>query len=123
MNKQIEAEQSSGNIFADLGLPDSDELFTKTKLALQISQIIKHRKLKQKEAAGILGIDQPKVSAILGGKLTGFTLERLFKFLNLLGQDVEIVVKNKPTSHSIGHTFVAHSVEEGSSASLSDVST
>ncbi|MBF0195808.1 MAG: XRE family transcriptional regulator [Magnetococcales bacterium] len=116
MNKQIEAEQSSGNVFADLGLADSDELFTKTKLALQISQIIKHRKLKQIEAAEILGIDQPKVSAILGGKLKGFTLERLFKFLNALGQDVEIVVKNKPQSRSMGHTFVAHNEgEEGSS--------
>jgi predicted XRE-type DNA-binding protein len=118
MNKQIEAEQSSGNVFADLGLADSAELFTKTELAIQISQIIKRRQLKQKEAAEILNIDQPKVSAILGGKLKGFTLERLFKFLNALGQDVEIVVKKMPPSHSIGQTFVAHKEGEGSSVSL-----
>jgi predicted XRE-type DNA-binding protein len=118
MSKRIEAEQSSGNIFADLGLADSDELFTKTELAIQISKIIKHRHLKQKEAAEILGIDQPKVSAILGGKLNGFTLERLFRFLNALGRDVEIVVKKKPRSHTIARTFVAHQDGEGHSVSL-----
>ncbi|MBF0588408.1 MAG: XRE family transcriptional regulator [Magnetococcales bacterium] len=106
MSERIEAEQSSGNVFEDLGLPDAEELYAKTALAIRISKIIKRRNLKQKEAAAILGIDQPKVSAILGGKLHGFTMERLFKFLNALDRDVEIIIKKKPSSRSLARTFI-----------------
>ena len=88
-------EESSGNVFADLGLANADELLAKAKLAMRISGIIEERKLTQVEAAEIFGIDQPRVSDLARGKLRRFTTDRLFRFLNALGQDVEIVVKPK----------------------------
>lgn len=86
-------EPSSGNVFADLGFAHADEELAKADLALRISQLIAGRKLTQKKAAALLGIDQPKVSALLRGKLAGFSTERLLRFLNTLGQDVDIVVR------------------------------
>ncbi|MBE9063801.1 helix-turn-helix domain-containing protein [cf. Phormidesmis sp. LEGE 11477] len=79
-----------GNVFADLGLPDADGLLMKAELADQISDIISQRNLTQVEAANLLGIDQPKVSALMRGKLSGFSIERLFRFLNTLGSNIEI---------------------------------
>jgi predicted XRE-type DNA-binding protein len=84
---------SSGNVFADLGFPDAEELKAKADLVIQIIQIIEERGLKQAEAAEIMGIDQPKVSALVRGKLDGFSMTRLYRFLNALGMDIEIVVK------------------------------
>jgi predicted XRE-type DNA-binding protein len=98
MTEEIKIQQSSGNVFADLELPNPEEMLTKAELARQISQIITKRHLTQVEAAELLGIDQPKVSALIRGKLSGFSTERLFRFLNALGRDVEIVVKRKPKS-------------------------
>jgi predicted XRE-type DNA-binding protein len=98
MTEEVKVQQSSGNVFADLELPDPEEMLTKAELARQISQIITKRHLTQVEAAELLGIDQPKVSALIRGKLSGFSTERLFRFLNALGRDVEIVVKRKPKS-------------------------
>ncbi len=97
MKKKIEYEISSGNVFADLGLPNPEELLAKAELARQINNLIKQKKLTQEAAGKLLGIDQPKISALGKGKLSGFSLERLFKFLNLLGQDITIKVsKTKP---------------------------
>lgn len=90
MAENIEIHSGSGNVFADLGLPNADELLIKAKLADQISDIISQRKLTQAEAANLLGVDQPKVSALVRGKLSGFSVERLFRFLNTLGSDIEI---------------------------------
>ncbi len=98
MNDSIKAEKSSGNVFADLGVADPDEALAKAELARQISEIISKRHISQKEAAAILGIDQPKVSALVRGRLSGFSTERLLRFLNDLGRDVEIVIKAKPRS-------------------------
>jgi predicted XRE-type DNA-binding protein len=92
MNKEMEIHSSSGNVFADLGLPNPDELLIKAELAHQISELISARQLTQTEAAEVLGIDQPKVSALMRGKLSGFSIERLFRFLNALGSNVEIRV-------------------------------
>lgn len=86
-------EVSSGNVFADLGLPDAPELQAKADLAYEISRTIDQRSLTQVEAAEILGVDQPKVSALVRGRLDGFSMERLYRFLNALGKDVEIVVR------------------------------
>lgn len=97
---------SSGNVFADLGLPDADELLAKADLAIRISGIIDERELTQAEAAELLGIDQPKVSALVRGRLEGFSIERLTRFLNALGQDVEIVVRPMPRSQRHGRTHV-----------------
>jgi predicted XRE-type DNA-binding protein len=88
-----EVEASSGNVFADLEVPDPGEALAKAELAGQVCAIIAERKLTQAKAATLLGVDQPKVSALLRGKFDGFYTDRLFRFLNALGQDVEIVVR------------------------------
>jgi predicted XRE-type DNA-binding protein len=86
-------QASSGNVFADLAVPDADEALAKAELARRICALLSERKLTQARAAAVLGVDQPKVSALIRGKLDGFSTERLFRFLNALGQDVEIVVR------------------------------
>ena len=97
---------SSGNVFADLGLADSEELLIKAELVRQSSELITMRKLLQTEAADLLAIDQPKVCDLLQGKLSGFSTERLFRFLNALGSDVEIRVTTKFRSDSQARTRV-----------------
>lgn len=106
MSQEIKVHPSSGNVFADLGLADSEELLIKAELVRQISELITIRKLLQTEAADLLGIDQPLVSALLRGKLSGFSTERLFRFLNALGSDVEIRVTTKSRSDSQAQTRV-----------------
>lgn len=96
MSEKLEYTVSSGNVFADLGLPEAEELQAKADLAIQISRIIEELGLTQAKAAEILGIDQPKVSALVRGRLSGFSMERLYRFLNALGRDIEIVVRPKP---------------------------
>ena len=91
-------EASSGNVFADLGLKNPEELLAKAELVQRISDILAERKLTQARAAKVLGVDQPKVSALLRGKLDGFSIDRLFRFLNALGSDVEISIR--PARHA-----------------------
>jgi predicted XRE-type DNA-binding protein len=91
MTQEIRVQASSGNVFADLGLENSDELLVKAELARKISSIITQQQMTQAEAAELLGIDQPKVSTLINGKLSGFSTVRLFRFLNALGRDVEIL--------------------------------
>jgi len=98
---------SSGNVFADLGLPKPDDLLAKAELTAQIIREIQRRRLTQGQAATILGIDQPKVSALKQGKLSGFSIERLMRFLLLLGRDIEITVKEKANSRSAAKLKVA----------------
>jgi predicted XRE-type DNA-binding protein len=90
---RVSIEESSGNVFADLGLKNPEELLAKAQLVQRIADIIAERKLTQARAAKILGVDQPKVSALLRGKLDGFSTDRLFRFLNALGRDVDIVIR------------------------------
>jgi predicted XRE-type DNA-binding protein len=100
---KLEADQvirSSGNVFADLGLPDAAELQTKARLCAALIRIVERQRLTQAQVAFTLGINQPKVSALLNYKLEGFTVERLMHFLVALGHDVEILVKAKPSSRS-----------------------
>jgi len=92
---------SSGNVFADMGLPDAAELGTKARLGVAIQSIVARRKLSQAEVADALGINQPKVSALLHFKLEGFSVERLMHFLVLLGNDVEIVVRSNSRSRPV----------------------
>ena len=87
--------ESSGNVFADLGLPKPDDLLAKAELTAKIIEEIQRRRLTQSQAAAILGIDQPKVSALKQGHLSSFSIERLMRFLVLLGRDVEITVKQR----------------------------
>jgi predicted XRE-type DNA-binding protein len=107
MEEEIEVYHSCGNVFADMGLPDAEEMLVKAQLSIQIHDIIKKRHLTQAKAAELLGIDQPKVSALIRGRLSGFSMERLFHFLNALGRDVDIVVKPKPRSRQQAHLRVA----------------
>ena len=95
MSAEMRVTPADGNIFETLGFPDAEELKAKAELVIQI---IEARGLKQAEAAEIMGIDQPKVSQLVRGKLDGFSMERLYRFLNALGRDVEIVVTPKPKS-------------------------
>src|SRR5437870_4152766 len=96
----------TSNIFADLDYPQAEQHLAKAALTHQISTLIKRRRLNQVEAARVLEIDQPKVSALLRGHLRGFSLDRLFRFLNLLDKDVDIVVKDKPSNQSRGRTHI-----------------
>lgn len=93
--KRNDYRVSSGNVFADLGLDAPEEELAKAELTAKIAEIIEAKGLTQAVAARLLGVDQPKVSALLRGKLTGFSTERLIRFLNALGRDVEIVVKGR----------------------------
>ena len=97
---KIEYTESSGNVFADLGIPNPEEALAKSEIVLKIHDIIKKKKLTQAKVAKILKISQPKVSLLLRGYLTDFSLERLLRFLNDLGQDVYISIV--PSSHR-GH--------------------
>ena len=91
--KALEQESSSGNVFADLGLADAAEHLIKAGLVVKIDRTIRQRHLTQAAAAQLIGIDQPKVSAMLAGRFRGYSVERLMRFLVALGHDVEIVVK------------------------------
>ena len=87
---------AGGNLFALLGPPDADDLHAKAQLANTIHRTITARGLTQAEAAELMGTTQAKVSAIVRCKLDGFSIDRLFRFLNALGQDVEILIAPKP---------------------------
>lgn len=93
--KPLEQIPSAGNVFADLGLSDADEHLIKASLVAKIDRIIRDRGLTQTAAGEAIGVDQPKVSAMLKGQFRGYSVERLMRFLVALGQDVEIVVKPK----------------------------
>lgn len=101
MNEEIKHEIGSGNVFEDLGFDKPEEELAKSNLAIQINKIIARRKLKQTEAATILGINQPKISALKNGRLAGFSIERLLSFLRALDQDIDIVIypKAEETAH------------------------
>jgi predicted XRE-type DNA-binding protein len=86
-------ERGTGNVFADLGLSNASERQTKTRLVLAINRIIKDQRLKQIDAARLLGVPQPKVSALVNYRLDGFSVEKLMDFIVALGRDVEIIVR------------------------------
>ena len=90
--KKIEFEVSSGNVFADLGLDDAEELYTRAALGVQVMKILNDRGLSQKDAAEILDIKQPEISAIMRAKFRKFSQERLIGFLNKLNRKVTIQV-------------------------------
>ena len=100
------AEASSGNVFADLGVAQPDVALAKAELARQIERIILARGLKQVEVAEILGVDQGKVSALVRGRLSGFSTDRLFRFLAALGSNIDIVVRPRGRSTKRGYVTV-----------------
>ena len=96
----------SGNVFADLGFAEPEEELAKAQLAGRIHAIIRDRRLTQLAAGALMGIDQPKVSALLNGRLANFSSGRLMRLLTTLGQDVEIVIKAKPRRRHRGRVRV-----------------
>jgi len=113
---EIPVERSGGNVFEDLGLRDSAELLVKSEIAARISSIMDRRRLTQVETAKLLGVDQADVSDLVRGKLKGFSTDRLFRFLNALGQDVEISLPRRLHSRRAGHLRV---VDDGRHAAAS----
>lgn len=91
--KEHQYHIGSTNVFADLDMPNAEEKQVKAELAFKINQLIKKKKLKQIDAAKILESDQSKISLLNRGRLSSFSIERLVKYLNLLHQDVDVVIK------------------------------
>ena len=98
----IPVEEGSGNVYADLGYADSQSMLMKAQLAAKIAEIVQQRALTQADAARILGLTQPKVSALLKGRFRGISEHRLLECLTRVGRDVHIVVKLKPRSRTNG---------------------
>jgi predicted XRE-type DNA-binding protein len=90
--------RGTGNVFADLGYSDATERQAKLRLAYALNHILEERKLSQAAAANVLGVTQPKISALRHYKLAGFSVERLLNLLTALDQDIDIVIKRKPRS-------------------------
>ena len=106
--EEIEVIPSSGNVYADAGYPNPEELMAKAELAIMIAETIKSKKLTQKKAAELIGVDQPKISAIIRGQLSGFTIDRLFRFLMSLGMDIVIEAKPHTQRTTLPYIQVLH---------------
>jgi predicted XRE-type DNA-binding protein len=105
-DRETALTRGTKNVFADLGYPDAAERQAKLRLAYALNQVLENRKLPQAEAAKILGVSQPKVSALRNYKLAGFSVERLMNLLTALDQDIEIVIRRKPRSRKAGRIRV-----------------
>ena len=103
---EIDITHGSDNVFADLDFQDAADRQVKTRLALAVNELLKVRKLKQREIAEVLNIPQPKVSALKNYRLDQFSVERLMAFLTCLNQDVEITIRPRPSSSGTGHISV-----------------
>ena len=104
-SKDNDITRGTGNVFEDLGFPDAAERQIKTRLALAVNELLKARKLKQREIAQVLGIPQPKVSALTNFRLDQFSVERLMEFLTALDHDVEIMIRRSSVAGT-GHIAV-----------------
>lgn len=95
-------EPSSGNVFADMGVPRPNVALARAELARRIGNILRERKLTPARAAQVLGIGSARVEALVRGKLEGFTTDRLFRLLNVLGHDIDIVIRRAvpPPGHA-----------------------
>ena len=102
----IEIEGSTGNVYADLGMADADEMIVKAQLATKIGEIIRHRKWSQQQAADVLGLTQPKLSKMLRGQFRGISEAKMLDCLIRLGRDVQIVVSPARRKASVGHVSV-----------------
>jgi len=98
--------RGSKNVFEDLGYPDAAERQATLRLAYALNQVLEDRQLSQADAAKVLGVTQPKVSALRHYKLAGFSVERLMNLLTALDRDVEIVIRRKPRSRKAGRISV-----------------
>ena len=109
MHKQkidgVEVEMSSGNVFADVGLPDADKLKIKSGLVIEITKAVRKLGLSQEEAGRRMGLPQPKLSGLLRGDFSNVSERKLMDCLNRLGYDIEIMVK--PATKPVGHVMLA----------------
>jgi predicted XRE-type DNA-binding protein len=103
--KKVNVTASGGNVFADLMLPEAEDRLLKAQLALKIRQLIDQKEMTQAEIAPLLGLDQPKVSNLMRGRLAGFSVERLFGILNRLGHNVEVRISDD--EHEPEDTYTA----------------
>lgn len=101
----VEVQRSSGNVFADLGLPDAEKLKIKTGLVFEIRKAMRALGLTQQEAAKRMGIPQPKVSGMMRGDFSNLSERKLMDCLNRLGYDIEIKVR--PAAQALGHLTLA----------------
>jgi predicted XRE-type DNA-binding protein len=104
--KEVAVEKGSGNVYEDLGVPDSEDMLVKAQLVRQIAEIIRERRLTQAEAAKVLRLTQPKISRMLRGEFRGISERRLLRCLTRLGHDVQIVVKETTTKRAEGRVTV-----------------
>jgi len=103
---EIPIEKGSGNMYADLGYVDSDDMLVKTQMVAKVAETIAQRRLTQEQAAEILGLTQPKISRLLRGQFRGVSERRLLRCLTKLGRDVQIVVRPTPRRRAQGRLTV-----------------
>jgi predicted XRE-type DNA-binding protein len=106
MRKDIRVYEGSENVFADLGVRDPEDSLVRAKLVKQIVEIVRKKGLRQNEIGDILGVDQSKVSKLVRGRISGFTSDRLLRFLNRLGCDVKIEVRRPRRARARGKVSV-----------------
>jgi predicted XRE-type DNA-binding protein len=120
MNKRIidsiEVEMSSGNVFADVGLPDADKLKIKSGLVIEITRAVRNLGLSQEEAGRRMGLPQPKLSGLLRGDFSNVSERKLMDCLNRLGYDIEIKVR--PAAAPVGHLMLAINYNAASGSSV-----
>ncbi|MCA1598291.1 MAG: helix-turn-helix domain-containing protein [Chloroflexi bacterium] len=100
MDEEIRFVRSSGNVFADMGLPDADEQLAKAQIAAQVARLIAERDMTQGEIATMLGVTQPQVSALMRGRWEGVSLDKLFRLLKALDTDISITLTPKRANHA-----------------------
>ncbi len=102
-----DVERGSGNVFADLGHADADAHLVKAELVGRIDAAVRQRRMTQTEAARLLGLSQPDVSRLLRGDFRDYSLERLLRLLTMLGRDIEIVIRQPPSTTETGKLRIA----------------
>lgn len=116
---QPDYEIGKGNVFADLGMENSEEELFKSDMIAEVADVLREKGLTQAQAAKVLGVDQPRISSLLRGKLDLFSVEMLMHFLTILGQDVEVRITPKSPRNSYGHlSFIPTSKRRRTSVSL-----
>jgi|SRR3569832_1121814 len=104
--KEAAIVRGTGNVFSDLGFADADERQTKLRLAYELNELLAERELTQQQAGRLLGLSQPKISALGRYKIEGFSVERLMLLLTTLDRDIDIVIRKKPNSRAAGKITV-----------------
>ena len=106
VRRKVPIEKSSGNVYADLGYADSDDMLVKAQIVAKIAEIVEQRGLTQDQAAKILRLTQPKISRLLRGQFRGISERRLLRCLTRLGRDVQVIVKQTPKRRAQGRLTV-----------------